>query len=52
MHVTGCTILDCQPVGLLMKDCTNSRVRGNFINAASGTPVKVIGGRDNQIDDR
>ncbi|MBC7856230.1 MAG: right-handed parallel beta-helix repeat-containing protein, partial [Pirellulaceae bacterium] len=55
MHVTGCTILDCQPVGLLLKDCTNSRVHGNFIHngqPGASAAVKVSGGSSNQVDDK
>lgn len=53
MHVTNCTILDCEPVGLLLKDVTRSRVAGNFVRDdrpnAKTRAVKVEGGSDNVI---
>jgi Periplasmic copper-binding protein (NosD)/Pectate lyase superfamily protein len=55
MHVTGCTILDCAPIGLWLKDCTNSRVHGNFIHNALKAPsvaVKITGSSSNQVDDK
>lgn len=53
-HLTGCTILDCEPVGLLLKDVSRSRIVGNLIrddrpNASSET-IKVIGGSGNTIE--
>lgn len=53
-NVTGCTILDCDGVGLLLKNVTDSRVSGCLIrndrpDAKAWTPLKVTGGRGNQI---
>jgi hypothetical protein len=53
-HVTGCTILDCEPVGLLLKDVTRSRVVGCLIRddrpMAKSVPVKVEGGSDSVVE--
>jgi len=53
MNVTNCTILDCDNVGLLLKDVTSSRVSDCLIrddreNAKSASLV-VTGGRGNMI---
>lgn len=56
MHVTGCTILDCDGAGLLVKDCTDSRIAGNFIRSdragASSKAIVVSGGSRNQIEEK
>jgi hypothetical protein len=52
MHVTGCTVLDCENAAIAVKECTDSRVAGNFIRqneGGSGAGVKVTGGSGNQI---
>ena len=53
LHVTGCTILDCDNAGLLVKDCQRSTILGNVIrddrDAATSTPIKVEGGTANTI---
>lgn len=53
LHVTGCTILDCDNAGLLIKDCTRSTIVGNLIRDdrenASSVPLKVEGGSGNEI---
>jgi hypothetical protein len=55
-HVSGCTILDCDNIGLLVKDCTRTRVHDNFIRddreGAASVPIKAIGGSGNQVDER
>lgn len=53
MNVTGCTILDCDNIALLLKDVTDSRISGCLIrddraNAKSNCLV-VIGGKGNMI---
>ncbi len=53
MNITNCTILDCDNVGLLLKDVTNSRVSDCLIrddreNAKSASLV-VAGGQGNMI---
>ncbi len=53
MNITNCTILDCDNVGLLLKDVTNSRVSDCLIrddreNAKSASLV-VTGGQGNMI---
>ena len=55
-NVTGCTILDCDNVGLLLKNVSDSRVSGCLIrndgaDAKGWVPLKVTGGRGNQIVD-
>jgi hypothetical protein len=56
MHVTGCTILDCAPVGLLLKDCTKSRVRDNFVHDerpnSTAVPIQVLGGSGNDVSEK
>ena len=53
MNVTNCTILDCDNVGLLLKDVADSRISGCLISDsrpdAESTSLKVIGGRGNMI---
>ncbi|HUT91016.1 MAG TPA: right-handed parallel beta-helix repeat-containing protein [Thermoguttaceae bacterium] len=56
MNVTGCTLLDCDNAGLLLKDVTESRVSDCLISnelpdAESWVPLKVIGGGENTIVD-
>ncbi|MFZ5833749.1 MAG: serine hydrolase [Planctomycetota bacterium] len=56
MNVTGCTVLDCEPVGLLLKDVRLSRVsdclvRDDRKDAARAPALQVIGGDGNQIVD-
>jgi hypothetical protein len=55
MHVTGCTILDCENIGLLVRDTSNSRIADNFIRddrpeQPASQPLKVIGGSGNTFD--
>ncbi len=56
LHITGCTILDCTAVGLLLKDCTNSRVANNFLRAdpkiPGSIPFSVVGGSGNEVSDK
>ena len=53
MNVTNCTILDCDNVGLLLKDITDSRISGCLISDnrpdAESTSLIVVGGRGNMI---
>lgn len=53
-NVANLTILDCDEVGLLLKDLTRSRIHGCLIRddrpKASSVPLKVIGGADNTIE--
>ncbi|MGB2864490.1 MAG: right-handed parallel beta-helix repeat-containing protein, partial [Sedimentisphaerales bacterium] len=53
MNVTNCTILDCDNIGLLLKDTAGSRISGCLISDnrtdAESTSLKVIGGRSNMI---
>ena len=55
MNVTGCTVLDCDNVGLLLKNVADSRVSDCLIRddrpGAKSTPLKVTGGRGNMIVD-
>lgn len=54
MNISDCTILDCDNIGLLLEDLSQSRVSGLLIRddreASTSTAVKIIGGQDNQID--
>jgi hypothetical protein len=53
MNITNCTILDCDKVGLLLRNVSQSRVSGCLIrNDRPGlqfTPLETIGGEDNVI---
>jgi hypothetical protein len=53
MNVTDCTILDCDNVGLLLKDVFDSRVSGCLISDnrpdAESVSLKVTGGKGNMI---
>jgi hypothetical protein len=56
MNVTGCTILDCDGAGLVLKNVTDSRVSDCLISnklpdATSWEPIKVIGEGENTIVD-
>lgn len=55
-NVTNCTILDCDNLGLLLSNVTDSRVsdcliRNDLPGAKSQPPLKVTGGRGNMIVD-
>jgi hypothetical protein len=54
-NVANLTILDCDNVGLLLKDVTNSRVSGCLIRddraGATSVSLRTSGGRDNMIVD-
>ncbi|MCI0357678.1 MAG: right-handed parallel beta-helix repeat-containing protein [Planctomycetaceae bacterium] len=56
MHLTGCTILDCDSAALLVRDTTNSRIAGNLIRddrpeaKAGAELVKVSGGSGNVVE--
>ncbi|MBC8868791.1 MAG: right-handed parallel beta-helix repeat-containing protein, partial [Planctomycetes bacterium] len=54
-NITDCTILDCDNVGLLLKNVTDSRVSDCLIRddrpGRTSVPVKVIGGNGNVIED-
>jgi hypothetical protein len=56
IHVVGCTILDCDNVGLLARNSTNSWMDDCIIRddrpGATSVPVKVIGGSGNRIKDK
>jgi hypothetical protein len=53
VHLSGCTILDCAPVGLLLRDCRQVRCHGNLIRddrqEGQGVPMQVVGGMDNEV---
>ena len=54
MNVTGCSLLDCDSIGLLLKNVTDSRVSGCLIRndspeAGSWTALKMIGGHGNMV---
>jgi len=53
MNVTNCTILDCDNVGLLLKDVTDSRISDCLISEnrpdTNSICLKVIGGSGNMI---
>jgi hypothetical protein len=51
MHVSGNTILDCDKVGMLLTNLTDSRVADNLIRDdradAKSIPLQAVGGRGN-----
>jgi hypothetical protein len=53
MNITNCTILDCDNIGLLLKDVTNSRVSDCLIRddreKAKSASLVVTGGQGNMI---
>ncbi len=55
MNITNCTILDCDNIGLLLKNLSQSRVSDCLIRDdrpdADSVPLKIIGGKDNMITD-
>ncbi len=55
-NVTNCSILDCEGVGLLWKDVSNSRLSDCMIVSdlprnKSAASLKVVGGKGNQFVD-
>ena len=54
-HVTGCTILDCDNVGLLLKNVSDSRISDCLIRddrpQAGSQPLVVDGGSGNTLTD-
>ncbi|PQO38129.1 hypothetical protein C5Y97_08600 [Blastopirellula marina] len=53
-HVTGCTVLDCDNAGILLKDVNDSLVSGNLLsNKIEGSEnwqaLKVVGGQGNVV---
>ncbi len=54
-NITDCTILDCDNVGLLLKNVTHSRVSDCLMRddraESNSVPVKIVGGSGNLIDD-
>jgi len=54
-HLTGCTVLDCDHAGLLLKDLVDCQIHGNMLRGNSEQdgdwkPMIVSGGRLNSID--
>jgi hypothetical protein len=49
MHITGNTILDCDKIGMLLTNLTDSRVGDNLIrdDSGGGIPLRATGGRGN-----
>lgn len=53
-HVTGCTVLDCDNAGLLLKDLKDCQISGNMLRHATASkenwqPMIVAGGSENKI---
>jgi hypothetical protein len=48
IHVTGCTVLDCDDAGILARETTDSLIHGCLIRddrvGSQSEPVKIIGG--------
>jgi hypothetical protein len=56
IHLDGCTILDCDNIGFLSRDTTNSWMDDCIIRddrpGTTSVPLKVIGGSGNKITDK
>jgi hypothetical protein len=54
MNISNCSILDCDNIGLLLKDVSNSYVSGCLIRddrpGFQSIPFKMTGGKENQVD--
>jgi len=55
VHVSQCTILDCDNAGVLLDQVRDSRLAGCLIRndlpeAQGWTPLKIVGGQNNAID--
>lgn len=55
-NVTNCTILDCDSLGILMKNVELARVSDSLIrndrkDAAAWRPIEIVGGKDDMIVD-
>ena len=54
MHVTGCTILDCDNVGLLVKASEKIQMSGNMIDdsraGSMSVPVKMLDANGKTIE--
>jgi len=57
VHMTGCTILDCDNAALAVRDCTNSRIAGNLLrddrpeSKPGAKLLQVTGGTGNTFAD-
>lgn len=55
INLSNCTILDCDNVGLLLDAVSHSRVSDCLIRddrgRSSSTPIQIVGGSDNLIDE-
>ncbi len=53
-HVTGCTVLDCEKAGMLLKDLVECRVAENMLYGREGdkewVPTIISGGSHNKIE--
>jgi hypothetical protein len=54
INLTNCTILDCDGVGLLLRDVSHSRVSGCLIRddrrgGETSVPIKIVGGEGNLV---
>jgi copper-binding protein NosD/pectate lyase-like protein len=56
MHVTGCTILDCDKIGLLLNECGNTQVDSTLVRddrpGAASKRIEVRGGKGNEVGGR
>src|SRR5690606_1257459 len=54
INISGCTILDCDKVGLLLRNVSYSRVSGCLIrndrNNSGFTPFEMVGGEGNLVE--
>ncbi|WP_206668899.1 right-handed parallel beta-helix repeat-containing protein [Bremerella volcania] len=53
-HMTGCTVLDCDNAGLLLKNLEDCQITGNMLRHGTATkekwqPMIVLGGRETKI---
>jgi len=56
LHITNCTILDCENAGMLLENVRHSRIADCFIRddrdpAHPSTPLRIVQGRQNHVFD-
>ena len=54
IHLTGCTVLDCDNAGILLNEVEDSMISGNLLSNTSGNgdkwqALEVVGGKGNMV---
>lgn len=55
IHVSGCTVLDCDNAAILLNEVEGCRIAGNLLDNKKGSndnwqKIEVVGGKDNVIE--